>query len=763
MNALRQWILGVLAAATLGFAVLAAIVLVRFNAPPPALDGTATIAGADGVIEIVRDAHGVPHIFATTEPDLYRGLGFVHAQDRFFQMDATRRYMQGRLAELVGDLGLKSDAQARIMNWAGVAEAQYARLRPETRALLEAYAQGVNAQLAIGPTPPEYALFFAAPESWRPLDSMAISLAITNQLSGGREFDSALRRLSERLTEQEIAEFLIGYPDWAPRSYPSLSSNTGRPASRAAATDSERSGSNAWVVSGVRTGTGMPILANDPHLPLGAPGPFHLARLQGPNGVLIGAALPGAPLIVIGRTDYVAWGLTTHQVDVEDELPLAGAAITEERVDIRVRTLGLFHRTVSFTARRTADGPVLEPRWFDDLEGHEPVVLRTIADDEDNLVAEAMSDAARARTVDDFFDAVTPWKAPLQNVVVADAHGNIGLVSPGRFPARDGAGRWVGEIPTPIHATNPAAGFLATANNLQTPRDFPYPMPGSHDAYRVARIVEVLSADTAHNADRAAALQFDRVSVLAGRLREAIAAGAPRTEAGRAMQARLGAWDGVADPARIEPTLFAYWTRAIGAALYADELGEELFETAQGPRDAFIDAVLTGRLPAIWCDDVATAPVQETCADAVGEALDAAAASVVRDRGADEAGWRWGEVHAARFPHPVLSGLPLVGESFTVEAPVGGNSSTVNVARNWHRNSGYNTVHAAGMRMIIDFADLNASRFMLAPGQSGHPRSPHYGDLAPLWAAGEYFEIRSDWTPQTAPDGAHLWRLAPAR
>lgn len=760
MKVLRLWLFGVLAAAAVLLAVLSGIALVRFNAPPPALEGQATIAGADGVIEIVRDAHGVPHIFATTEADLYRGLGFVHAQDRFFQMDATRRFMQGRLAELVGDLALQSDAQSRIIDWAGVAEAQYARLQPQTRALLDAYAAGVNAQLAIGPTPPEYALFFARPAPWRPLDSMAISLAITNQLSGGREFDSARRRLAARLSEQQIEEFLVGYPDWAPRSYPSAGAGAGEQA--APGSESERPGSNAWVVSGARSGTGMPILANDPHLPLAAPGPFHLARLQGPGGTLIGAALPGAPLIVIGRTDHIAWGLTTHQVDVEDELPLNDLAVTEERVDIRVRTLGLFHRTVSFTARRTAEGPVLEPRWFDDLDGHEPVVLRTIADDDDNLVAEAMVDAARARTVAEFFQAMAPWKAPLQNVVVADVQGNIGLVSPGRFPARDEAGRWIGEIPTPIRAANPAAGFLATANNLQTPADFPYPMPGSHDAYRIARIAEVLSGDRAHNADRAAALQLDRVSVLANRLRDAIASGAPQTEAGRAMRERLVSWDGVADPDRVEPTIFAYWTRAIGEALYADELGEELFEAAQGPRDAFIDAVLTGGLPASWCDDIDTANAQETCAETVGAALDAAAEALAEERGGDEENWRWGEAHAARFPHPVLSGLPLIGDDFTIEVPVGGNSSTVNVARNWHRNSGYNTVHAAGMRMIIDFADLDASRFAMAPGQSGHPRSPHYGDLAPLWAAGQYFEIRSDWTPANPPERARVWRLSPS-
>lgn len=760
MKQVLRWALGLVGAAlAIALALLVAI-LVRFNTPPAPLAGEAQIAGADGLIQIVRDAHGVPHIFASTEADLYRGLGFAHAQDRFFQMDATRRYMQGRLAELIGDPGLPSDAQARTMGWAEVARAHMERLSPDARAVLQAYAEGVNAELALGPTPPEYALFFASPETWAVEDSLAVSLAITDQLTGGQEIERARARLARRLSPEQIAQFLVGYPDWAPRSY---ASGDLRNAS-AAGLENERPGSNAWVVSGARSGTGQALLANDPHLPLRAPGPFYLARLQGPDGAIVGATLPGAPSIVIGRTDTVAWGLTTHQIDAADEIALAeDAVVSETQATIRVRSWFFFHREVAITVRRTPDGPVLDPRWFEGMEGSPPTVLRTIADDVDNGVAEAFYRATHARSVDEFFAAVGAWKAPLQNVVVADASGNIGLISPGRFPARDAAGQWQGEIPVRIMGQNPGAGFFATANNLQTPLDFAYPMPGGHDAYRVARITEALAGDAAHNADHAAALQLDRTSLLARRLRDAITAGAPQTDAGRAMQGRLGAWDGVASPDAVEPTLFAYWTRAIGETLYRDELGADLFEDYQGPRDAFIDAVLTERLPASWCDNVETVNERESCADAVGAALDNAAATLHEERGAGETGWIWGDVHAARFQHPVLSGLPLVGERFTVEVPVGGNSSSVNVARNFHRSERYNTAHAAGLRMIVDFADLNASRFVMAPGQSGHPRSPHYGDLAQLWARGEYFQIRGDWTPETAPEGAQTWRLEPAR
>jgi len=720
------------------------------------------LPGADGPITIVRDQYGVPHIFAQTEADLYRGLGYAHAQDRFFQMDATRRAMQGRLSELVGASTLSIDARARTMGWAAVADAQLAALSPEARAVIDAYTQGVNAAIAQNPAPPEYALFFAKPEPWQPADSLAVSLAMTDTLTGGEYIEQARARLASVLTEEQIGQFLSAYPDFAPTSY------TGADLTRAMAAttmETQSPGSNAWVVSGARTATGQPLLANDPHLPLGAPGPFYLSRLQGPEGPLLGASLPGAPNIVIGRTNQLAWGTTTHAVDTADDVILTPEMpVTETTETIRIRQFLVFHRDQQIRVRRTAEGPVLDRAWFD-LEGlyeGKDVVLRTIADDPDNGLAEAVYQASKATTVEAYFEALKPWTAPPQNLVAADAQGIIGLISPGRFPIRDAQGQAVGVIPERLYAANPSAGFFATANNLQTPRDFRYPMPGGHDPYRVTRISEVLAADTSISRDDMVALQQDHLSILARHLIPAIAAGTPQTEAGRALQASLAAWNAVADPQAVEPTYFAYWTRAVGHALYADELGDALYARFQGPREVFLDGVLTGVYPSTWCDNIATQGVTETCAAIVGQALDEAATNLRTERGESESNWTWGSVHAARFAHPLLARLPLIGKRFAFEVPFGGNGTTVNVARNWHTAESYNTVHAAGMRMIIDFSDLNGSLFVVTPGQSGNPTSPHYGDLAPLWARGEYFPIRSDWTADDPPAGTQVLRLTPA-
>jgi penicillin amidase len=176
----------------------------------------------------------------------------------------------------------------------------------------------------------------------------------------------------------------------------------------------------------------------------------------------------------------------------------------------------------------------------------------------------------------------------------------------------------------------------------------------------------------------------------------------------------------------------------------------------------FLEAVLSTPAMAGWCD-VTTTAAKETCPDIVGAALDAASAALIKDHGGDGAGWAWGPIHTASFRNLVWSGLPVVGDGFTVRVPFGGNSTSVNVARHRHSQPGYHTTHAAGLRMVIDFADLNASRFIVAPGQSGHPRSPHYRDLAMLWATGQSFEIRDDWGADRPPAGAQRLTLSPAK
>jgi penicillin G amidase len=759
--------------AVLAVGGFAAYVAHRLDASLPQLAGEAILSGADGEIDIVRDRYGVPHIFATTEADAYRGLGYAHAQDRFVQMDLTRRSMQGRLAEVVGERALEMDARARIMNWAGVAQAQYYALTPEVKAILEAYTDGVNAGIAATPTPPEYALLMAKPEPWAPVDAIACALAMTNELTGGEAAERQRAMLATVLEPDLAASFLPGYPDWAARSYGAQDfagqAGVGAPAPKPAsgAMDSVSPGSNAWVVSGARTGTGKPILANDPHLALNAPGPFYLARLQTPDGPLIGASLPGAPIIVIGRNASLAWGATTHAVDAADEIPLTPQMrLTARKETIKINVLGMFTREVQIEARSAAEGPVMEPAWwhaeksYAKAYGDKAVVRRTIADDPDNGVAEAFYRGSKAKTVDAYFTAIAPWTAPPQNMVVADSQGAIGMISPGRFPQRDANGAWTGFLPSRIMAKNPARGYFATANNQQMPKGSAIALPGGHDPYRVTLIDEALVKDTTHDLASAKRLQTDRVVLLARRIIPALALSKPATPDGQAMLKALTEWDQNAHGDSRAATKFAYFLRSFGELLYKDELGEEIYKEFQGPREVFLDGVLTGGVNPIWCD-VKRTQARETCLEIAAAALDAAAGQLIREHGPNEDAWVWGPIHAAKFRNLVWSGLPMVGEDFTVTTAFGGMGTSINVARNRHAQPGFSTVHAAGLRMVIDFSDLNASQFVMAPGQSGHPRSKHYRDLAVLWGRGAYFEIRDDWGPESLPDGAQRLTLRP--
>ena len=763
-------ILGFAAAAGIALAVLGLAWLTsRFQGGGPKISGEMHVAGLEGKVRIIRDDHGVPHIFGAHDSEIYFGLGFAHAQDRIFQMDLTRRLMQGRLSELVGPRALDLDAKNRILGWSRTANAQWAAMGAPTKAILTAYTAGVNAAIASGASSPEYAILLTRPKPWHPLDSLAAALAMTDQLTGGDEMERARYALSPRLSPAQIAEFLTGYPDWAPRTYRAGELPFEREGASLApgggeVVENQRPGSNTWVVSGARSGTGKPVLANDPHLPLAAPGPFYLVRLNLPDGPQVGATLPGAPFVVIGHNGHLAWGTTTHQIAAADIVPVAaGAKIETRKETLRARSWGVFWTSKTIMAQSAADGPILDPAYFD-LKGFPPGprLLRTIADDSDNRLAEAVFAMSKAKSVDAFFAATRGWLAPPQTLSVASISGDIGMISPGRFPLRGADGQWRGDIPFSgrLEAKNPKTGWLATANNLMPPVIYPYPTPGGHDSFRVARIAEVLTEDGAHSPAHAKALQGDEFSVLAHHLQPLISAAKPQTASGRAAQTQLINWDSVMRQDSVEATLFAYWLRALGPALYGDELGADLAGEFAGPRNLFLDRALAGDL-GHWCDDVTTPKAVETCPEMAGTALDEAANALADARGPDPVNWKWGEAHAAVFPNRLLSALPLIGKRFTVHAPKGGDGTSVNVARNFFGAPGFETTHAAGMRMVADLADLDASLFQNAPGQSGHPGSKHYRDLAPLWSANSGFEIRTDWGADAPPPGASVLGLDP--
>lgn len=784
MGRLFGWILRTLFWGVLGVALLvagwSAWIAWRINSSLPQIEGEIAVAGITGEVSILRDEHGVPHIFGETDADVFFGLGFVHAQDRLFQMELMRRAVQGRLSEVVGSAALPVDRRSRTLGFARSAAGSAALMDDETRAVVEAYAAGVNALIDSNGfvAPPEFQLLMFSPEPWSVEDTAGVLYYMADSLVAGAGDEFARARLASALEQSRIDEFLTPYPDFGvtalsavdmglvapaePETVPADIAEDAEALEDAADADDAAEpgveeepgpGSNNWVVSGDLTASGAPLLANDPHLNLSAPGIWYLARLALSDGDVVGMTLAGAPMVVLGRNEHAAWAFTNTGYDVQDLalIPLEelDSERREERINVRLGG------AQTHVVLETELGPVLDREQFglDMFPEDVAVVLHTTADDFDNMGIRSALALMRARDWDDFVEAGRGWTAPMQNVLFASVDGTIGYASPGRMPQRDDDGAWIGEVAYEAlpRVRDPQSGSIVTANNRIAPEEYPYPTPGAFAVYRALRIEDLIDDTELHDIASFAHMQADVVSVHAQRLLPALRRARPQTELGRIALSLLQEWNGEMDAERGEPLIFETWLRFVHPAVYEDELGEA-FGRYDYSRRVFLDHVFNGRL-SHWCDNVET-PERETCAEISGDAMDAAAVYLLETYGPDPMQWRWGDAHQAAFDHPIpfFNTLPVLRDMFGERQPVGGDGSTVNVAH-FSFNRMFDVNHAASMRAIYDLSDLDASVFMHAPGQSGHPLSPHYRDLAPLWAAGEYFEVRTDW-PRTAPPPA---------
>jgi penicillin amidase len=528
-------------------------------------------------------------------------------------------------------------------------------------------------------------------------------------------------------------------------------------------------GSNVWVVDGSRTLSGRPLLANDPHLPLQAPGPWYLAHLEAPGLGVIGATLPALPFVVLGRNRDVAWGFTNTGSDTQD--------LFIERLDpddpgryrtpegfrpfaVRQETIGVRGEApVVLTVRETRHGPVvsdLVPGAADAAgAGHVLALAWTQLRDEDPTVEVGFA-IATSRDAAGFAAAVTAYQGAQQNMAFADRRGRIGMASPGLVPIRRrGDGRlpqpgwsgefdWLGTIPQDAlpRRLDPAGGLLLNANNRLVGADYPYLLARDWDPDLRARRLEALLAP-AKDLDVAAfaAVQLDLVSTLALDFLPQLLAVAPETPQEREILAALAAWDRRMPAERPEPLVFAAWYRALAAAIYADELGP-LFSAYRGLRPDFMRHVF--RDAPRWCDDIGTAAV-ETCRERAGLAFRTALRRLQAAYGPDWRKWRWGAAHPAVMAHRPLDESGLLHALFTITRPVGGDGSTINVALADAAGDDafFPVVHAATYRAIYDLSspDGEGSRYVAATGQSGHPFSPHYRDLSALWRFGNYLPM----------------------
>ena len=741
--------------------VLSALAAARFDASRLCAQRSVTteslsVAGLLAPVEVRRDRWGVPHIYATSQRDLFFAQGFVAAQDRLFQMEMWRRQGEGRLAEVLGPAAIQRDRFARLFTYRGSMAREWAAYGPDTKAIVTAFVGGVNAFIAQAGDvlPPEFAMLGFKPEPW----NITVPLARATGLSGVSNGSSEVLRaqLIAALGVKAVDELMPADPVRALDPAPGLDLNGITAASLGgfAGTFGDVAynrieGSNNWVVNGTKTTTGRAILANDPHRVITNPAVRYLAHLVAPGWNVIGAGEPAAPGIAIGHNDRIAFGLTVVGMDQQDVYveslgPCAGDAPTAltcvksatgwKRIEARtdtIRVKGEAPRAV--VLQFTAHGPIVSV----DTVRKRAFAIKSVHAEPGTASYLGSLALDRARNWTQFEAAMTRWLMPSENMIYADVEGNIGWIAAGLMPTRkwsgllpvpgDGSHEWSGFVPGRAlpRAYNPASGFINTSNDNILPTG--YTTPISYEwatRYRAERVREVLQESRKFSVEDFGRLQHDDKSLLAAALIPSLTAAATRLGQQNSPAVRtLSAWNLRMSRDQYAPTLFEAWAPYVFRRAIARDV----------PATGDIATLLAQRPSYEWLEDYLRRKQGQPTTDSLLLAAlsDAEAQLRAMPNGADTLALRWGTVHTAKFRHPLAAQYDLPSASR------GGDGNTVYATG----GAGFSQSAGASFREVIDLADFDRSIVTNVPGQSADPRSPHYADLLPLWASDQYFPL----------------------
>lgn len=709
--------------------------------PLPSRRGSVVIPQLRSPVEVRFDRNGVPHVRAVLEVDAWRAMGFVHAADRLFQMELRRRAASGRLAELFGPAAVAMDRDARVSGYSTLARTDWEALGASEREVLTAYADGVNAFLGAQSLPLEFRALSLEPEPWTPLDSLAFSRLLQDQLSSAGTvergaFDDALARGLDAAIDLYDAS-VPGSSHVAAEIADVLAHRAGSASLSEAAIETAPAGSNAWALSGTRTRTGKPLLAGDPHLAPERPGVWYAAHVSSADGLdAVGLTLPGSPGVVIGHDGHVAWSLTMHQADDTD--------FYLERVDW---SHGTYQRGDAFVPLKRAKETIHVKGGDDvvvsvDRTVHGPIVL-TLDDAEGLALARAFApsnlpqgpnaflEAARARNAAELLAAWSQFAGPSVNVCWADASGAIGLKVAGSIPRRrSGDGRfpvpgwiaaydWDGTIAASLLPAirDPSDGLVVTANDDWSGSGHRVPYPGLFaEPDRASRARQIGSSLKDATVAVMRAMQNDVYSPYAARIVAAL--GRMRFADPRAAKAMaiLSAWDVRAERHGPSRLFFAFMKELRRAA---------------GPPGMRVTWSMLDRTFA------------SGDAKGIERALVLAIDAVEREDGANPARWDWGRTHRLVYEHAFAPVLPAWVarrlEFGPVELP--GERHTLNVASFPLRGDRFDVIQIPSARLIVDLAEPDASRLVLPLGQSGQLFDRHAHDQLNAWTSGRDFPL----------------------
>lgn len=778
---------------------------------------TLDVAGLRAPIEIVRDANAVPHVFATSDEDALFGLGYAHAQDRLWQMTLMRRTAQGKLSEIFGSDTVETDRLMRALDIYNISLAAVEQQSPQTLRMLDAYAAGVNAWLtyvrenARGRGAPEFFVLPTGIAPWTAADSIAVMKLMALQMTDKAALEvlraQAALRLDNPVRLDDLFPLLPGAPI---RSVPEYAALFGAPSETyAQATPppywplravGQAGASNAWAALPARTANQGAMLANDPHVPLTAPGTWMLARLELETGGVIGATIPGIPAILIGRSNTFTWGLTASYLDDQDlflervnpqnpdeYLTEDGAIAFETRASVlNIKDAA----PITLNLRWSGNGPVIPGNAFGlrDIRpaGHEFSLSWTGLAVDDFSVAAAIG-LMRANSVDEGKRAVAGLTAPSLNVVMADTT-NIAMVSAGRMPARSpanetlgrlpaagwvGVNAWQGSFPAAENPVieNPPGGIVLNTNNPVSEGAFPQHFSYDWgDGQRILRARDLLAARQFHTIESFVEIQNDTVSISARLLLPLMGRnlwfgdqdappgshGAQRRDA----LSLLSQWNGDMSLHDAEPLIYAAWARALQRRILADELGQ-LATSFRQVDPLFLERVLRDfNGAASWCDITATTE-RETCTQMASLALDDAIYELQDAQGNAINRWRWGAAHQAFYENPVFGRMPIVGWFANIWHESSGGDQTLNRGISIGTGAApYTNVNGAGFRMVVNLSNPDSSLYIAATGQSGHILSRYYDDMNQLWRQGEYLQMSLDPT-QARGGAAGITNLTP--
>jgi len=736
----------------------------------PHISGTITVAGIHDLVDIIRDVHGIPHIYAQNEPDLFFAMGYAMAQDRLWQMEFYRRVGTGRLAEILGEKALEADRHFRTLAAGG----RHRSLPDEAGILTDAFAAGINAYLERhrDRLPLEFKLLGFQPEPWQSDDVSAIYTLINWGLSLGWKVDLTAADILKKVGKDRFRDA------FAPPA------EAGRPIaleidpiptldfSGVVATFSKVSrltdftpapASNNWVISGARSVTGKPLLANDTHMPLTNPSLWWEVHLICPTIDAAGFAIPGLPGLPLGHNRHAAWGVTNVMVDDVDfyierlnpqnPLQYRYEDHWEDMRSVRQTIRNKGAASVDIDIRLTRHWPVIEIRQFDD--SNQVVSARWAVNDLD-LPARAAFRLLKAATVADVVEALKDWEAPGQNFVFADTDGSIGYWCCAAIPIRPrgngllpvpgwtDADEWAGYLPFEKrpHAIDPPDGYVASANNAVSDLTFPDVIGTYWEPIdRISRIRELINAKPRLSVDDMTAIQTDIACPLAAELMPLMLSVMDQrftAEPEAPIRDILAQWDYRMSAQSAAATIYETTYLNLLENIFKDELGPALYRhyiglTVFAPR-ALRHILRTGR--SVWLDDVDT-PQTETLADEIEKSLRQALTDLRSRFGTDVTRWTWDRLHTLTFHHPLGERKPLDRLFDLGPYPTSGSHLTVN-KKQYDYNRPFTVREGVSQRMIVDLANPAVALHVLPTGESGLLGNAHNSDQIDLYLEGRY-------------------------